>query len=142
MSLMQRKRKGYALLLTVVAAFFLGSVTVAMFRLQAAMYQNMLNSRYREITLRAAEAAVERAIQQISFNPDYTTTTPVQEPCWPGASGSVVCSYEYTVSGTGSQKTINATGKVTMSGFGGKTSLTVVVQRNPGDIVILSWEEH
>lgn len=142
MILTTRRRKGYALLLTVVAAFFLGAIAVVMFRLQVALHQNTLISRYREIALRAAEAGVERAIQRISFDPSYTATSPVQEDCWPGASGPVTCTYSYTVTGSGSTKAIHSVGKVSINGFGGQINLTVTVQRNPSEVVIVSWEEH
>lgn len=139
-----RKRKGYALILAIMVAFFLGAITVSLVSLQSQIYLTQRSSQYREIALRAAEAAVERAIQRISYDGTFTTVpSGITEACWGSMPGSLECSYTYIVSGA-NPKTITASSKITANSGAftiGQMTIQAVVNRGANSITIVSWDE-
>lgn len=132
-----KKRKGYALLMTLFVAIFLGGVAISLYALASGIAQLERAVAFREQAFRTAESAFQRGIQEIGHDPTYTGTGQVSRAC-----GEVTCVYAWEVTGTYPTKTIKATGSVLRNGnLAGRRTITATVSFDVSGYQVLSWVE-
>lgn len=98
-----RKRRGYAVILSVMLSMFLLAAIISLAHIQHTSMQQRRGILYREAAHRAAESGIERGLQRLTANRSFTTPdTGVTEPCvWQVNLSGVTteCTYTYVVGG-------------------------------------------
>lgn len=134
---MRKKRDGYALLMTLMVALFLGGVSIALFAMASNLTQLERVGTYREQAIRAAESAFQRAIQEVGHDPVYTGTKQEAYQC-----GEVRCTIRWVVSGDYPTKQITAEGMIYRgTNLAARRTITADVAFDTSGYKILSWSE-